>query len=96
MWEELLECIEDHARLASAEGRLEFAARLLAAAAKSREALGLARSPRRQQHWQDHLDMLRRELPRVEFEAAWAEGREWQADQAAQSAIANRAEAVAA
>ena len=46
MREELLGCLEDHAELAEAEGKLEVAVTLAAAAARSRDRLGLHRSPR--------------------------------------------------
>ena len=48
MREELLGCLEDHAELAEAEGKLEVAVGLAAAAAQSRERLGLTPfAPRR-------------------------------------------------
>jgi hypothetical protein len=88
MWGELLGCLEDQAALAHAEGRVDLAVSLAAAAAKSRERLGLVeRSPRGEARWQAHLDALRRALPDVQFGIAWQEAQEWQIDNAIRNAL---------
>jgi predicted ATPase/class 3 adenylate cyclase len=96
MWGELVECLEDHAKLACAEAALGTAVRLSAAAVRLRDSLGLTRPPRRQQRWQTHLETLRHNLAEAEFDAAWQAGREWQVDQATRFATAPRIEAVEA
>ena len=69
MREELLGCLEDHAELAEAEGKHEVAVGLAAAAARSRERLGLSRSPRGELRWQALLGRLRRAMSEGPFEA---------------------------
>jgi len=88
MWGELLSCLEDQAALAHAEGRVDLAVSLAAAAAKSRERLGLVvRSPRGNARWQAHLDALSRALPDAQFGIAWQEAQEWQIDNAIRNAL---------
>lgn len=85
---ELLGCLEDHAALARARGRADEAARLYAAAASQRERLNLARPPRNERRWRDQLSATRRDLGDAAFEAAWADGREWELDEAIRKALA--------
>ena len=96
MWEELLGCLEDHATLARADGELELAVALVGVAAKSRERLSLAWSPRTQQRWVAQLDALREAMNGGAFEAAWKDGREWEIDRAIRSATATKLETAAA
>jgi tetratricopeptide (TPR) repeat protein len=74
MREELLGCLEDHAALAHAEGSIELAVRIAAAASKTRERLGLVRPPRSEQRWQGQVEALRRAMPSPALDAAWDEG----------------------
>jgi predicted ATPase/class 3 adenylate cyclase len=96
MWEELLSCIEDRAALAQAERRADVAVSLLAAAAKSRERLGLeVRSPRGELRWQARLEELRRALPEMQFAVAWQEAQQWQIDDAIRNALSTQDETAA-
>ena len=70
MCEELLACLEDHAELAQAEGKIDTAVGLAAAAARSRERLGLTRTPRGELRWQAHLGALRRAMAKASFDSA--------------------------
>lgn len=84
---EVLGCLEDYAQLANATGRAEDAARLYAAAANQRERRALMRSPRSGRRWQDAISTSRAELGDAAFEAAWAEGRAWQLEEAIRCAL---------
>jgi predicted ATPase/class 3 adenylate cyclase/tetratricopeptide (TPR) repeat protein len=92
MREELLCCLEDHADLAQAEGRVETAVGLAAAVAKSRERLCLTRSPRRERHWQALVVGLRRTMTDAPFESAWDEAERWQIDDAVRHALSSQSE----
>jgi predicted ATPase/class 3 adenylate cyclase len=93
MREELLCCLEDHVELAHAEGKLETAIGLAAAVARSRERLGLTRSPRRQSHWQSLLESLQRAGDdEGRFEGAPEYGQPWQIDEAVRHALSSRPE----
>ncbi len=95
MWEELLGCLEDHAVLTSAEGVMDVAIHLAAAAAQARDRLGLARAPRREQRWQLQLDALRQATSSAAFDAAWNEGQDWQLDHALLRALSAPSEPTA-
>ena len=92
MREELLTCLEDHAELAQAEGKLEIAVGLAAAAARSRERLGLKRSPRSELRSQALIGALRRSLTDGPFDGAWAEAQQWQIDEAIRNALSAQVE----
>jgi predicted ATPase/class 3 adenylate cyclase len=92
MREELLGCIEDHAELAQAENKVEIAVGLAATAARSRERLGLARSPHAELRWQALIGRLRRTLPEAPFKSAWDEAQQWQIDEAVRHALSPQAE----
>ena len=94
MREELLSCLEDHVALAHAEGNVDVAVRLAAAAARSRERLGLVRAPRSEQRWQAELDRLRQAISVTDFDAGWVDGWDWQVDHAISSAVSTRAELI--
>ena len=96
MREELLACLEDHAELAHAEGKVEIAVGLAAAAARSRERLGLTRTPRGELRWQAHIGALRRALTEAPFDSAWAEAQQWQIDEAIRHALSAQVERVTA
>ena len=95
MWEELLGCLEDHAILVRAEGRVELTASLAAAAALSRDRLRLLRSPRTEKRWQGQLDAIRKAMAGDSFDSAWSDGRNWQVDEAIARALSVRDAAVA-
>jgi predicted ATPase/class 3 adenylate cyclase len=75
---EMIGALEDQARLARVVGVPEEAARLHSAAAAARERMVLPRAPRADQRWRDEVDALRTSLGDADFDAAWAEGREWE------------------
>jgi predicted ATPase/class 3 adenylate cyclase len=87
MREELLGCLEDHAELAEAEGKREVAVGLTAASARSRERLGLTRSPRGEVRWHTFVGRLRRAMPDGTFDSAWDDGQRWQIDDAIRQAL---------
>jgi predicted ATPase/class 3 adenylate cyclase len=78
MREEMIGCVEDHARLAFLCGCAEDATRLYAAAENQRDRTTLTRPPRRHQQWRDDVASARAALGDAVFEAAWAEGRTWE------------------
>ena len=92
MREELLGCLEDHAELAQAEGRLEVAVGLVAAAAQSRQRLALTLSPARERRRQALIGGLRRTLADGPFEAAWDEAQHGSIDDAIRQALAAEVE----
>ncbi len=87
MREELVGCIEDHARLAYACGNPEDAARLYGAASVQRERLALARPPRSESRWRDDVAAARAALGDLAFETAWSDGRGWEIDAAIRKAL---------
>ena len=92
MREELLGCLEDHAELAQAEGKLEIAVGLAAVGgqvtraarpeAERRARAALAGADRR----------LRRTLTDGPFDGAWAEAQQWQIDEAIRHALSAQVE----
>ena len=92
MREELLGCLEDHAALAQAEGRLEVAAGVLAAAAQSRQRLSLKLPPRAERRRQALIGALRRTMTDAPFESAWDEARHWEIDEAIRQALSPEGE----
>jgi predicted ATPase/class 3 adenylate cyclase len=88
MTAEALACLEDHARLMQATGRIDDSVRLFAAAAAARERLVL-RPPRRgSQRSEESIALARAAVGASAFEAAWKEGQGWQLDTAVQYALA--------
>jgi len=87
MRDEVLGCLEDHAELAEAEGKLEVAVTLAAAAARSRDRLGLQRSPRGALRWQALVGRLRRAMTDGPFNAAWDDAQRLQTDEAISQAL---------
>ena len=92
MREELLGCLEDHAELAQAEGKVEIAVGLAASAARSRERLCLTRSPRGELRWQALIGRLRRTMTEAPFDSAWDEAQQWQIDEAIRQALSSQIE----
>jgi predicted ATPase/class 3 adenylate cyclase len=87
MWDELLACVEDHARLVHAEGRSELGLGLVAAAARARERLGLPRARRDVQLLEPALRAMRNAMSDAAQHAAWAAGRAWDIDDAIGCAV---------
>ena len=87
MREELLGCLEDYADLAEAEGKLEVAVALASAAARSRDRLGLHRSPRSELRWQGLVGRLRRAMTDALFNTAWDDAQQLQTDEAISQAL---------
>ena len=96
MREEVLGCLEDHAALVGADGHIEAAVQLAAAAAGSRHRLSLVRTSRSESAWQAHLVCWRERLSTQEFEEAWRDGSEWSVDHAIQIALGKQTEAAVA
>ncbi len=92
MRDELLGCLEDHAELAEAEGKLEVAVGLAAAAARSRDRLGLHRSPRASVRWQALVGRLRRAMTDAPFDTAWDDAQQLQTDEAISQALSAQRE----
>ena len=87
MRDELLGCLEDHAELAEAEGKLEVAVTLAAAAARSRDRLGLGRWPRGELRWQALVGRLRQAMTDEPFNTAWSDAQQLQTDEAISQAL---------
>ncbi|MEP7063779.1 MAG: tetratricopeptide repeat protein [Betaproteobacteria bacterium] len=88
MREELIGCIEDHARLAFLRGAAEDSARLYAAAETQRDRTMLQRAPRVHQRWSDDVAATRVTLGDTVFESAWAEGKAWELSEIIRHALA--------
>ena len=86
---ELLDCLEDYARLLGASGRTETCIRIYAAAASVRNTLGLPRSARHEDEMQSRIKAARTDLGEHAFEAAWLMGRIWSRDEAIEHALAS-------
>jgi hypothetical protein len=84
---ELLGCLEDHAALARSVGSVEEAVRHYAAATIARERLGLVRPPRNEQRLQAEFAAMRESLGDAAFEAAWADGRRCEVEEAIRRAL---------
>lgn len=74
MREEMIDCIEDHALLAHACGRMTHAITLAASASQARERLVLARAPRAEARWKVALAKMREAAGDAAYHAAWAAG----------------------
>ncbi len=96
MREEMLGCLEDHAALIGADGHIEAAVQLAAAASGSRHRLNLVRDARSEAAWQTHLADWRARLQAEAFDEAWHDGSEWTVDDAVQSALAKQQESALA
>ena len=88
MREELLGCLEDHAELAEAEGKREVAIAVAGAAARSRERLGLIRSPRGELRWHALVHRLRRAMTEGPFGSTWDAAQRLPIDDAIGQALA--------
>jgi hypothetical protein len=74
--------------LAHAEGLPDLSVGNAAVAAKARERLALAHSPRDEARWQAHLADMRRAVPDLQYSGVWLEAQEWQIDVAIRHALA--------
>jgi len=93
---ELLDCLEDHARLAQAIGRLELAVQLASAVEALRVRLAIGRLPQPSRQWQDWFDTLRAQVPPATFDSALQQGQHWEVDDAIQAALSATSELVPA
>jgi predicted ATPase/class 3 adenylate cyclase len=84
---EVLDCVEDYARLLAVAGQLESAVRICAAAAAARKELGIARSLHRENDMQARIEAWKQELGERSFDAAWSIGRHWSRDEAIEHAL---------
>jgi tetratricopeptide (TPR) repeat protein len=76
MREEMADCLEDHAVLASRGGQVSTAVRIAAATFEYRRRLDLVLSPYGQRRWDARMQSLRSGLPETEFTRMWDEGRD--------------------
>ena len=91
MHAEMLGCLEDHASLARAEGRIDAACALYSACAVLRERLALKRSHRAEMKWSDEVARLRASAGDKAFDEAWALGRTWDLEETISRALADSA-----
>jgi predicted ATPase/class 3 adenylate cyclase len=91
MREDLLNCAEDHVRMATSENRLEDAVGLASAIEHARQRLALVRRQHSQSQWQAQLALLRQRAGAESFDAAWAMGGQWEIDEMTQRALARSA-----
>jgi predicted ATPase/class 3 adenylate cyclase len=89
MTSELLDCLEDHARLLQLVGQFANAVRAFAAAAAFREAFGLRRSPHGDADKQASLEAARAALGEPALDAAWSMGKTWALDEAVERTLAS-------
>jgi non-specific serine/threonine protein kinase len=89
MYADLVACIEDLAALDRAEGLVDDATRLYAAAANVRERLALVRSPRAEVRWKNETASARRFLGDAAYDAASSEGRHWEIGEAVRRALSH-------
>ena len=82
MREDLVSGLGDWSALAAAEGRVKLAVQLTAAVDAASARLALRRPPHGAQRWVAQVDSLRASMTADEFEAARAEGKGWDIDEA--------------
>jgi predicted ATPase/class 3 adenylate cyclase len=87
MREQLLDCLEDHSRLALALESFERSATLLAAAEQLRLRLALKRAPHAEAQWKQHIDALRQRLIASKWDSATSVGTSWEIDEAIRNAL---------
>ena len=88
MREDLLNCVEDHVRLAAAENRLDDAVGLASAVEQARQRLALVRRQHSQAQWEALVNLLRQRAGAESFDVAWALGSQWEIDEMTQRALA--------
>ncbi|MEO8302750.1 MAG: tetratricopeptide repeat protein [Betaproteobacteria bacterium] len=84
---EVLSCLEDHAELLQSIGSPDDGVSLFAAVEMLRDRLALSRSPRDESHVKRVVAGARATLGDALFDAAWAEGRTWELEQATRRAL---------
>jgi predicted ATPase len=89
MHSEMLDCLEDYAGFLQLAARSLDAARAYASSATYREAMGLARSSRREARIQAGIQAARAALEDSAFEAAWVTGRMWTLEEAIDRSLAS-------
>jgi tetratricopeptide (TPR) repeat protein len=85
---EVLDCLEDYARLLGTARQGEAAVRIYAAAVTIRETLGIPRSARREAEMQSRVKAARADLGDRNFDTAWSIGRTWSRHEAIEHALA--------
>jgi len=85
---EVLDCLEDYARLLETARQGEAAVRIYGAAATIRETLSIPRSAHREAEMQSRLEAARADLGDRCFEAEWSSGRKWSRNEAIEHALA--------
>jgi predicted ATPase/class 3 adenylate cyclase len=88
MREDLLNCAEDHVRLAAAEERMDDAIALASAVEQARQRMALVRRQHSQSQWLALLTLLRQRAGATSSDAAWALGSQWEIDEMTQRALA--------
>ena len=88
---EMLDCLEDYARILGATGHTETCVRIYAAAASVRDALGLPRAAHREAEVTLRLKSARENLGEHAFDAACSIGRTWSRDDAIEHTLASAA-----
>jgi len=94
MWGELLEGLEDFAELAAAEGDVERAVRLAAAATRARERLKLSRTPRAGRRYAALAALWLQALGSGDYELCSSEGAGWDVETAVRNALSRNEDAV--
>ncbi|MBI3973469.1 MAG: adenylate/guanylate cyclase domain-containing protein [Chloroflexi bacterium] len=87
----IIECLEGLARVAGAQGQLEWGARLLGAAEALREAIGAPLPPADRADYDRDVAVVRAGLGEATFATAWAEGRAMSLEQAVAYALQTHA-----
>ena len=87
IYAEVLDCLEDYAKLLQLVGEDENAVRVCAAAGAIREALCLVRSPHREAEMQTRVKAAREALGDAAFDVAWSTGQTWTLDEAIKHAL---------
>lgn len=85
---ETLSCLEDHAALLQQSAAADDAVRLYAAVETLRQRFGRARPPRRERERRSAIAEARGMLGDAAFDAAWADGRDWDLRKAVGRALA--------
>ncbi len=78
---EVLDCLDDYAKVLQLAGQHETAVHALSAVEGSRDALGLRRSPQRDTEMQARMETARAALGQLAFGDAWATGKTWALDE---------------
>ncbi len=95
MYEEMLGCLEDHAKLLEAMDSGDDAVRLFAAAAAARDRLALPRPPRVERRLRGEIVAIRERIGAAAFDAAWVRGSTWEIGEAIACALASVAKEAA-